>query len=251
MNKSLSSTIDHAMDVLKVLATSPYQYKISELETRLTLGRTSISRILLTLEKNNMVIRNLETKKYKIGPFAYHLGNVYLENGNYESRVLDILLELSNRLKASTGLAKRDGEEVISIFSVENYKPFKINYVPGTFFPVNRGCYGKCLMAYHDKEKVKKLIDSQSFEKICDNTITDQNELLKEYERIRQQGFVVSINETFPLAIGVGIPITSKDGAVRHCVAVSFIKDNHFLEKIEECKTILFEYKEELSNLIP
>jgi DNA-binding IclR family transcriptional regulator len=251
MNKSLSSTIDHAMEVLKVLATTPYQYKISELENRLDLGRTSISRILLTLEKNNMVIRNSETKKYKIGPFAYHLGNVYLENDNYESRVLDILAELSNRLKVSSGLAKRDGDEVISIFSVENYKPFKINYVPGTFFPINRGCYGKCLMAFHDRDKVKKLINSQSFEKICDNTITDTRELMKEYDYIRQQGFVISVNETFPLAIGVGIPITSKDGTVKHCVAVSFIKGDNYLEKIEECKKILFEYKEELSNLIP
>ncbi|MBV1758285.1 MAG: IclR family transcriptional regulator [Dethiosulfatibacter sp.] len=251
MNKSLSSTIDHAMEVLKVLSTTPYQYKISELEAKLNLGRTSISRILLTLEKNNMVIRNSETKKYKIGPFAYHLGNVYLENDNYESRVLDILAELSNRLKVSAGLAKRDGDEVISIFSVENYKPFKINYVPGTFFPINRGCYGKCLMAYYDREKAKKLINSQSFEKICENTITDHKELLKEYDRIKQQGFVVSVNETFPLAVGVGIPIASKDGTVRHCVAVSFIKGEHYMEKIEECKNVLMEYKEELSNLIP
>jgi DNA-binding IclR family transcriptional regulator len=251
MDKSYSSTIDNAMQLLKVLSDSPYQYKISELEKALGISRTSINRILLTLERNKMVIRNPSTKKYKIGPLAYHLGNVYLDNGNYESRVLDILEELSDQLKASTGLAKRDGDDVISIFSVENYKPIKINYVPGTFFPMNRGSYGKCLMAYHDPNRIKKLLKGKTFEKICENTITDPKELLLEYARIRQQGYVISVDEVFPLAVGVGIPIFSNDGTVRHCVAASFIKDAHYLEKIEQAKKTLFQYRDELNHLIP
>lgn len=251
MNKGLSSTIDNAMKVLQLLGDSPYEYKVSELEGKLNLSRTSINRILQTLAKNNMVIRNPETKRYKIGPFAYHLGCVYLDNGNYENKVVEILNEICDELRVSAGLAKREGDDVISLFSVDNFKPFKINYVPGTFFPMNRGCYGKCLMAYYDRDRVKKLLKGKKFRKICDNTITDQDELLEEYDKIIEQGYVVSVDETFPSAVGVGVPIFNKDGEVKHCIAVSFIKDNNYKEKIEKSKEILFKYKKELSNLIP
>jgi DNA-binding IclR family transcriptional regulator len=239
------------MDVLRILARNPFQYKISELEKELNLGRTSISRILLTLEKNNLVIRNPETKKYMIGPFAYHLGSIYLHNANYKNRVLEILNELSNRLKVSSGLARRDEDKIIALFSVENYKPLSINYEPGTFFPMNRGCYGKCLMAYHDRNRVLELLRKQTFKKICDNTLTDHNEIIAEYEQIRRQGYVISDDEVFPLAVGVGIPVFSNDGEVKHCAAVSFLKDKNYRAKIEECKTVLFEYSKELDNLIP
>ncbi len=251
MTKGLSSTVGNAMKVLDVLGRSPYEYRISELEKKLDISRTSINRIIQTLEKNNMVIRNPETKKYKIGPFAYHLGCVYLDNGNYENKVVEILEKICDELRVSSGLAKREGDDVISLFSVDNFKPFKINYVPGTFFPMNRGCYGKCLMAYHDRDRVKKLLKGKKFKKICENTITEHHELLKEYDQIVEQGFVLSVDETFPSAIGVGIPIFGKDGEVKHCVAVSFIKDNNYKEKIEESKKLLFKYKDELNNLIP
>jgi DNA-binding IclR family transcriptional regulator len=251
INRSLSSTIDNAMDVLRVLARNPFQYKISELEKELDLSRTSITRILGTLEKNNLVIRSPETKKYVIGPFAYHLGSIYLHNANYKNRVVEILNELSNRLKVSSGLARKDGERVIAIFSVENYKPLSINYEPGTFFPMNRGCYGKCLMAYHDRNRVQQLLKKQTFKKICENTLTDFDLIIAEYDQIRQQGYVISDGEVFPLAVGVGIPVFSNDGEVRHCAAVSFLKNKNYQRKIEECKEALFEYSDELNNLIP
>jgi DNA-binding IclR family transcriptional regulator len=251
MNKGLSSTVDNAMKVLDLLGKSPYEYRISDLERKLDISRTSINRILLTLEKNNMVIRNPETKRYKIGPFAYHLGCVYLDNGNYENKVIEILNKICDELRVSAGLAKREGDNVISLFSVDNLKPFKINYVPGTFFPMNRGCYGKCLMAYHDRDRVKKILKGKKFRKISENTITNHEELLKEYDKIVEQGYVVSVDETFPSAVGVGIPIFSKDGTVKHCVAVSFIKDDNFDEKIDRAINLLFEYRDDLTNLIP
>jgi DNA-binding IclR family transcriptional regulator len=239
------------MAVLRILAGKPFQYKISELEKELNLSRTSITRILVTLEKNSLVIRNPETKEYMIGPFAYHLGSIYLHNANYKNRVAEILNELSNRLKVSSGLARRDGDRIIAIFSVENYKPLSINYEPGTFFPMNRGCYGKCLMAYHDRKRVQQLLKEQSFKKICENTLTNHNDIIAEYDQIRRQGYVISDDEVFPLAVGVGVPIFSNGGEVRHCAAVSFLKDKNYQDKIEECKKVLFEYSKELNNLIP
>ncbi len=94
-----------------------------------------------------------------MGPMTYHLGNIYLSNANYKDKILNILEEISKESAESVGIAHRVGDKVISLFEVETYQIVKINDQPGTYYPMNRGCYGKCLMAYHDPEVVEKLLD--------------------------------------------------------------------------------------------
>jgi DNA-binding IclR family transcriptional regulator len=103
-------------------------------------------------------------------------------------------------------------------------------------------------MAYYDQDRVKEILKKKEFEKVCKNTITDKKVLLKEYEKIRQEGYVVSINETFPFAVGVGVPIRNQKGEVKACVAVSFFKREDYKEKLEKMKKVLLKYQDEISK---
>jgi DNA-binding IclR family transcriptional regulator len=182
---------------------------------------------------------------------AYHLGSVYLGNANYKENLLTILERIAMESKESVGLARREGNRVVSIYSVEIHQPVKMNDKPGVFYPMNRGTYGKCLMAYHDRKQVGKLIDQAlPFEKVCKNTITDKAELLEEYRKIRENGYVTSIEETFPLIIGIGIPLYGSTGDVRNVVSISFFKEENYPEKMESLKELLFRYKKELEKFI-
>jgi DNA-binding IclR family transcriptional regulator len=139
---------------------------------------------------------------------------------------------------------------VVSIYAVEIHQPVKINDKPGTFYPMNKGCYGKCLMAYHDRSIVEKMLDDYTFEKTASNTLTQKQDILEEYERIRKQGFVESIEETLPYIIGVGLPLQNPDGSVENVVAISFFKQEDDPGKIEKMKAILYKYQRELEKYI-
>lgn len=248
-NTTKASSIEKSIRILKILSEDPYEYKISDLALKIDMNRTTVHRIVNVLENEGMIIKDEITLKYKLGPYTYHMGNVFIQNANYENNLINILNELSNITRESVGFARRDGNNIISIYCIENHQPIKMGYKTGSFFPLNRGCYGKCLMAYHDEEIVRKLVYSQKFEKVCKNTIIDPEELLLEYKKIKEQGFVLSIEETFPYAIGVGIPIFSIDGKVRNCIAISFFKDNDMNEKIDNFKKLLLSYSQELTKL--
>jgi DNA-binding IclR family transcriptional regulator len=245
-----SSSIEKSIRILKILSESPYEYKISDLALKIDMNRTTVHRIVNLLENEGMVIKDEITSKYMLGPYTYHMGNIFIQNANYENNLINILNELSDITKESVGFARRDGNNIISIYCIETHQPIKMGYKPGTFFPINRGCYGKCLMAFHEEEVVRKLVYSQEFEKVCKNTITDPEELLLEYKKIKEKGFVLSIEETFPYAIGVGIPIFSIDGKVKNCVAISFFKNNDIDKKVENIKKLLLSYSEELTKLV-
>lgn len=245
------SSLDKFIKVLDVLSREPYELKIGELSQRVGINRTSVHRILSELLKIGYVIRDEATKNYKIGPTLYQIGNVYLNNYNYENKLLEILDQISKEIKESVGYAVREGDRVISLYEIEVHQPLKLNYHPGVFYPMNRGCYGKCLMAYYDQKRVRELLYSQKFEKLFPNTLTDPEEILDEYKKIREQGFVISDEETLTsFVVGVGVPVFNSSGEVKACIASAFIKEAEYKEKIEFHKKVFFEYAKEMTKYI-
>lgn len=246
--------LNKAVSILNILSMEPNSYNVTELSNISGLNRTTIYRILSTLEESKMVIKNEITKEYKIGPAIYHMGCTYLNNFNCDDQIPRILNEISKQTEESVGYAIREGDTVLSLYEIEINQPLKMNYKPGLYYPMNRGCYGKCLMAYYDNEKVKELLHSQKFEKITDNTLTTSEEILEEYKTIREQGYVISKYEVSPYALGVGIPVFNAKGIVKACVAVSFIRGSSGKsdeKRINEFLNILNSYSTEFSRYIP
>jgi len=247
--ESLTS-VDKAARIFKQLCREPHEYKITELASMTGINRTTLHRILKKMEEYNLVIKTERNKTYKLGPMAYEMGSFYLHSFKFGDNIFPILDKISHESQESVGIAVREGEQVISLYEIEVDQPLKMNYRAGLVYPMNRGCYGKCLMAYYDRERVSELLDQVRFEKVCLNTLTEKAEILNEYDKIKKQGYVVSDEETFRYAVGVGIPIPSPDGSVRSCVAISFLKNENYEEKVEEFKEMLFKYKDKIARFM-
>lgn len=245
--------LDKAVTLLEILCEKPFSYSITELSNISGLNRTTVHRIMKTLEKRKIVIKN-NNKLYKIGPNAYRMGCIYFDNFNYEDMIPKLLNEIAEITQESVGYAIRDGDTILSLFEVEIKQPLKMNYKPGLYYPINRGCYGKCLMAYYDKEIVIELLKKHKFEKITNDTLTELDEILGEYEKIKTQGFVTSECEVSSYHMGVGIPIYNSIKEVKACLAVSFVKGTSGIsdsDKIEKIKNVLLSYQEEFAKYIP
>jgi len=244
------SSLEKGLYLLTIFSRVPYKFTISQLKQISNFNHTTIYRILTTLVETGMLIKDEKSKIYKMGPMTYHLGNIYLGNANYKDSILNIPEKISKESAESVGIAHRVGNKVVSLFEVETYQIVKINDQPGTYYPMNRGCYGKCLMAYHDPAIVEKLLDEETFEKVAPNTLTDKESILKENARIREQGNVESIGEVASYICAVGLPLRNPDNRVENVVALSFFRQDDYLEKLERMKAILYKYRPELEKYI-
>lgn len=245
-----TTSLKKALSLLNIFMEAPYVFSLAQIVSLSRMNRTTVYRNLTALEEYGILIRDEITKAYSLGPLAFRLGNVYLRSAKCSERILVILEKIAAEVKESVGLARREGNSVISIYSVESHQPVKMNDLPGEFYPMNKGTYGKCLMAYYDQETVKALLKKSRFDKTCPNTLTKPDEILAEYQNIRKNGFVLSIEETAPLIIGVGVPIKDSSGGVRNVVAVSFLKHGDYLEKIESIKAVLFRYQKQIEECL-
>ncbi len=241
------TSLEKAINILNIFTEKPYRYTVGDIVELTGMNRTTVYRNLKTLENSGLLMRNSGDKSYSMGPVAFRLGNTYLNNVNYQENILNILEEIGKETHESVGLARREGYRVMSIYSVEIHQAIKMHDKPGTFYPANKGTYGKGLMAYHE-EISEELLKSGEILLADDCSLTAPADIMKEYEKIRREGFVLSIEETFSYVIGVGVPLVSQDGNVRHMLAVSFFKQDNWKEEIERIKEILFKYKGELEK---
>ena len=248
-NEKMTS-LEKGLYLLSLFVEEPYRYTLAELSELSGLNRTTVYRTLSSLEEAGMLIRDEKTKEYKMGPVPYRMGNVYLLNANYKESILNILEKIAEETRESVGIAHREGNKVMSIYSVEIHQPVKMNDKPGTFYPMNKGCYGICLMAYHDPAEVSRMLDSAIFEKTAPGTLTTKEEILAEYEKIRTRGYVESIDETLPYIVGVGVPLKSPDGTVENALAISFFRQDDDPDKRIRMRELLIKYQSELEKFL-
>lgn len=251
MEEDKLSPIEKAVLILETMSNHPDELKVAEISELTKINRTTVHRVLKELLAKEWVIQNFKTGKYIVGPMAFHVGMAYRKNNNIEPKILEVLDWLSSEGKESVGYAIREGDKVISIYESEIHQPYKMNYHPGQFYPMNRGGYGKCLYAYHDPERVNQLLSEQKFEKAGPNTLTEPGDIIREYENIRIQGYSISDEEVAPLVVGVGVPVFNQSGEVKACIACAFLKGDDKEYKIEQFKKILKQGAEELTRYLP
>ncbi|NCB42455.1 MAG: IclR family transcriptional regulator [Clostridia bacterium] len=248
---STPGSIEKALDLLEIFAIPPYEYTIPELVGKTGFNRTTIHRTLKILMNKDFIMFDRSSEKYKIGHAMYHVGTVYLYNDNYKKRLMEILIEISEITKESIGMAVKKGDKIMSLLEVELHQPMKFNDFPGKYFPPNKGCYGKCLMAYQPPEYIEATLEGQTFEKTCYNTLTTKEELMKEYAQIRMQGYVTSIDELGVDILATGIPIFDRHHKIAAVVAIAFYRSDGWNEKLEHFREILRSYQEQISLFMP
>ena len=65
--------------LLKRLGEPPYTISLTELSKEIGFSKSGIYKILLTLVSEGLVIQDMNTKKYSLGPALFRLGNIYSE----------------------------------------------------------------------------------------------------------------------------------------------------------------------------
>ncbi|KAB3534365.1 IclR family transcriptional regulator [Alkaliphilus pronyensis] len=251
-DKGSLASLQKAIAILKFLSYEPYHFTAIEISKGLNINRSTVHRMLATLMEEMMVLQNPITKKYKLGPLSYHIGASYLHNMKYVDEIHNIIDGIAEKLSLSVGYAVKEGNKIMTLYEVEDYVSVRMGYKPGSFYPINCGAYGKTIMAFHKPlDELRRIVYSTPLEKRSEKTITNPDKLLKEYEKIRMQGYSISNGENLKGALGVGAPVKNSKGDVIACVAAAGIKASIDQARLKEIKAVVIDGANKISSLIP
>lgn len=175
----------------------------------------------------------------------YHLGFRFLKHGGYVRHRLDIYQAAKSEVN---DLARRTGEVVdfgimengrrVLVYKFEGPEGVTQKPVTGDYAHLHMTALGKAMLATLSNERVAEIVDEHGLPKSTQYTIDDREDLFKELERTREQGYSVENQERREGIRAVGVSVEREDGppaAVSISGPMSRLSD----ERIEELQAEL------------
>jgi DNA-binding IclR family transcriptional regulator len=198
------------MDVLMLLARSgPLSAKAVALYFRLP--RTSIYRLLLTLERRGFVARD-DVRGYAVGPVLRSLANGRGGTRDLRNVALPFMRRLAEVFRESVFLTVEQGGQAVVIEKVAPESPVRLQLEVGQRLPLHAGALGKILLAFGPTRISGSM--RRMLPRLAPGTVTDARRLRPQLARIRAQGYAITLEEAVPGSWGVGVPLLSGSGSV-------------------------------------
>ena len=227
--------IDRMMDVLAMLERRPSGATIREMVDALGLPRTTVYRILNTLQHHDMVRRS-EDGSLRLGPRLLALAARTIGNAHdYDLASLSKphLQGLSEQTGEGSKVSVLDGDGVLVVAAVQGSRDYALTVVPGQRLPLHAGAASKVLLAYLPKGELQALIGGP-LAGYTGRTIRDPRRLLVELARVRRQGWAHDKGEYAPSIQAFAAPIPDRSGKVIAALSVPYLAgaDKAHMEKI-------------------
>jgi DNA-binding IclR family transcriptional regulator len=218
---SPSVAVERALGILEALAPESEGLTNAEISRKLQIPKSSASYILRTLETQGYLNRNPETGKYRIGLKVLSLSRGALTGIDVREVALPIMRHLMEKTNLTCHLAILDGPDAVYIEKVEPQGFIRMDTWVGRRMRVHATSVGKALVAHIPQERLEQILGERGMEKRTARTITTPSRLLKDLEKVRQQGYAVDDEENNLGARCLGAPIFNQDGAIEASLGLS------------------------------
>jgi DNA-binding IclR family transcriptional regulator len=191
---------------LKAFSSEKAELGVTELSHQLNLHKSTVSRLLASLQHEGFVEENPVTRKYRLGMALVTLGGLVVQRLDITQNALPYMRELADVTQETVNLAVRDWDEAVNIAEVPSPQPVRYTGWVGRRVPLHCTSTGKILLAYLPSAERDALI-TRELAKCTPNTMTESDELRQELARVRKRGYAVCREEYDVGLNGVAAPI--------------------------------------------
>lgn len=202
---------DRALAILGAFSEARPELGVTELATELGLHKSTISRLLATLEGRGLVRRAGD--RFAPGPELARLGGLAVRALALVQCVREPLDRLARETGETVNLAVRSGDLALNVHQVETEHLVGVRDWTGRAYPLHCTANGKALLAFGDGATPHDL------PALTEWTLTDPRELLENLELTRERGYAVALEELEVGLHAVAAPVF--DGYRRCAAAVS------------------------------
>lgn len=213
------SSVHNAARLLKSFSGVIREQGVTELAGKLGLGKSTVHRLLATLESEQLVDQNPDTGKYRLGLAILELAGAASSPSELHNAVLIPMSLLRVRTGETVQASVLDGRQVVYVERLESPNTLRL------FLEVGRRNYahstgsGKCLLAYLSDDELEVVLSGWTMPRLTDYTITDPRDLRQQLKEVRARGYACNRHESEVGVLSVAAPI--RDSTRRVIAALS------------------------------
>lgn len=207
--------VERALDILMCFIDAT-DLGLMEITEKVSLHKSTVHRLLASLESKGFVIRNPSTEKYRLGYRVWELSANLSQSDDPAVVLLPEMERLRDTIGETVSLYVRDGHERIRIQAVQSNEPIRRVAPVGARLPLIVGASSKVLIAFADEAVRTAIINGAEWP-----TYLKNEDYLQQLAEVRHSGYATSIEEREPGAAAVAAPIFNHSGELVAALSVS------------------------------
>jgi DNA-binding IclR family transcriptional regulator len=213
-DRYLVPSVQRAVEVLEILANAPKDASLSELANVTKLPKSSLFRILVTLEAQRMVSQDHEKKKFSLGTRLLELGGAKLRKTDLNMIVGPALQQLAQEHRESVYLGVLEKGQIVFLQQIEHQVEWKTVARSDYATLIHCTAIGQVLLSGLSSDEVGKIVTEIGLKRYTKRTITSEAGLQKRLARISSDGFAIADGEYRLDLCTVAGPVRGYSGAV-------------------------------------
>jgi DNA-binding IclR family transcriptional regulator len=219
-SETVIQSVERAAAILHSFTRADSELSVTMLSEQLGLHKSTVSRLLSTLQHEELVEQNPETGKYRLGLGLVTLAGIVLDRIDLGEVAYSHLLSLSALTQETVNVVVLSGNECMNISGVDSPNPIQYVGRIGRRTPLHCTSAGKVLLAYLPSELRRRLLPKK-LAQFTKKTITQLSDLEMVLDRIREQGFAITHEEHQVGLSALAAPIYDHTAKVMAAVSVS------------------------------
>jgi len=214
-------SVGRAIAILKSFSVERPERGVSELSRELELHKSTVSRLMRTLEHGGLLARNPETERYRLGVDLIGLAAQVVSFMDVREVSLPFLRALADACQETVNLSVLDAGQVVNLeqFAPQERRIKNIGRIGRRMAP-HCTAAGKVLLAYlppHEREQILQA----GLKRFTPHTITDTDALRQELAQVREQSYATAREELEAGLNVVAAPVRDHTGRVVASVSVA------------------------------
>jgi DNA-binding IclR family transcriptional regulator len=242
-------SIDRAVAIMECFNEERKELKLSEISMMLELNKSTVHGIITTLKYHGFVSQDENTQKYRLGLRFIEFGEKVMNSISIRNVALPIINKVCLKIEETVHIAMLDGFNIVWIEKQECNRSIKTSTTIGAKMPAYTTADGKVILSHQNKDKINDYFPKK-IPKFTPNTITSKQNLLKQLEAIKENGYAIDNEEYIEGIKCVAAPIFDHEGNVWLSISTTGPAFRMTETKINELKVIIKEAANEISYRI-
>ena len=235
-------SLARGLRILKLLEDSRKGMGTTEVANRLSIDKSSASRLLHTLANYGFVAQDGDTARYRLGPQLLTLGQRLLKDIRLRDHARPYLYQLVDDTGECAHLAILAQRQALYIDQAESSAALRVESEVGTLSPLHCTALGKAMLAFGDGELPQELLP------FTQRTITDQAVLEAQLLQTRGRGYAIDDEEYNYGVRCVAAPVFDHRGALVGAIGISGPAGRVTLERIDDFGAVVQRVAQGLSE---
>lgn len=204
MSSPRNSVVHNVIDVLRCFSSGKPLVGVTEIADHVGLHKSSVSRLLTTLESEGWVEQDSATRKYQLGLGLIAIAGPLLANLNVRKVAYPYLQELAQSSQETTVLAVWEESSAVTVEQIASDRTIKHTSPLGARYASTGSASVQIFLADMEPRVVRSLIGEGNTRLQEGWTHSDLEERL---QTVRDRGYAINLRETFEDEVGIAAPV--------------------------------------------